>query len=79
MYNGPGPVQQAFAAHPGLGGDIGGASLGPGPEMVGLKRGAPPPPLSMPNSATIEMMDRDLPSPQKVPRATAGRGRGRGR
>lgn len=78
MYNGPGPVQQAFAAHPGLGGDIGGTSLGPGSEMVSLKRGAPPP-LSMPNSAAIEMMDRDLPSPQKIPRVTAGRGRGRGR
>lgn len=78
MYNGPGPVQQAFAAHPGLGGDIGGNSLGPGPEMVSLKRGAPPP-LNVPTSAAIEMMDRDLPSPQKVPRVTAGRGRGRGR
>ncbi|GAA5992777.1 hypothetical protein JCM10908_006928 [Rhodotorula pacifica] len=77
MYNGPGPVQQTFAAHPGLGGDIGGNNV----EMVGMKRAAPPQPQpsAPPNSAAIEMMDRDLPSPQKVPRVAATRGRGRGR
>ncbi|BGP54639.1 hypothetical protein JCM8202v2_002226 [Rhodotorula sphaerocarpa] len=71
VYAGPGPMQQDFAAHPGLGGDIGGSIAGP----VGLKRPAP----GTPGPTVLEQMDRDLPSPQKMPRPTSAAPRGRGR
>ncbi|GAA5880891.1 hypothetical protein JCM3774_003234 [Rhodotorula dairenensis] len=76
MYSGPSPVQQTFAAHPGLGGDIGGNRAVP--EMVALKRAGPPPP-DTPTSTRMDMLDRDFPSPQKMPRSAPSRGRGRGR